>query len=226
MKPRLAIFDCDGTLADSEASIVDAVAAAFGEHGLARPGREQIVAQIGLSIDEFLAAVAPDLSASRAREVLGSYRGHFTRLREERGADPLFDGMRDLLDALHSDGVLLGVATGKSRRGLLRFLQAHELLDHFATLQSADDAPSKPHPGMIVRALEETGSSADESVMIGDTSFDIEAARNAGVTGIGVDWGHHSASTLRRAGASFVARDAPSLRAHLFGNAANDHRNM
>lgn len=212
MSLRLAIFDCDGTLADSEASIVDAVRAAFTEHDRPQPVREQIVSRIGLSLDAFLAEVAPDLPAAEQQPILDSYRSNFSRLREERGADPLFPGLEELLRDLHARGVLLGVATGKSRRGLTRFLEAHELGSIFATLQTADDAPSKPHPGMIERALDETGTRAAEAVMIGDTTFDIGAGVNAGVTAIGVTWGHHPGDALTSAGAREVVNDAGALR--------------
>lgn len=211
MALRLAIFDCDGTLADSEASIVDAVHAAFREHRLPLPGRAEIVAHIGLSLDRFLDEVAPALDAAERARVLDAYRLNFSRLREERGADPLFDGIGELLTRLADTGVLLGIATGKSRRGLNRFLAAHHLVPRFATLQTADDAPSKPHPGMIERALAETGTEPGEAVMIGDTTFDIGAGVNAGVRAIGVDWGHHDREALIAAGAEQVVADAAAL---------------
>lgn len=216
MQPELAIFDCDGTLADSEASIVDAVAAAFAEHELEYPGREAIVAHIGLSLGGFLGQVAPGLAAARQARILDSYRDHFARLREERGVDPLFPGIGQLLTELHEARVLLGVATGKSRRGLMNFLDAHQLTGLFSTLQTADDAPSKPHPAMVLRALDETGTRTDRAVMIGDTTFDMGAAVNAGVTAIGVEWGHHSRPQLLGAGADWIARDASELRRGLF----------
>lgn len=217
MSLRLAIFDCDGTLADSEASIVDAVHAAFETHGLRRPSRDEIVGKIGLSLGSFLEEVSPGLDALQSAHVLESYRLEFSRLREERGADPLFDGIGDLLVRLADSGVLLGVATGKSRRGLDRFLEAHDLAPRFATLQTADDAPSKPHPGMIERALQETGTDPGEAVMIGDTTFDIGAGVNAGVRAIGVDWGHHDGSALIAAGAEHVVDDAAALEKILLG---------
>jgi phosphoglycolate phosphatase len=215
---RLAIFDCDGTLADSEASIVDAVRAAFAGQELPAPARDQIVGSIGLSLDSFLDEVAPGLDDAERSHLLDSYRSNFSRLREERGADPLFEGIARLLDDLTGSGILLGVATGKSRRGLLRFLEAHRLTHRFATLQTADDAPSKPHPGMIERALAETGTEPGDAVMIGDTTFDITAGVNAGVRSIGVDWGHHDGATLLSAGAACVVTDADALGRILLGD--------
>jgi phosphoglycolate phosphatase len=217
---RLVIFDCDGTLADSEASIVEAVRQAFSDHGLASPGRWEIVGNIGLSLPAFMAAVAPNADETVARSVVDSYRRHFRRIREERGADPLFDGLADLLRGLQADGVLLGIATGKSRRGLDNFLDAHALRSAFVTLQTADDAPSKPHPAMVERAMEETGSGPHETTLVGDTTFDMLAAKNAGARAVGVDWGHHDTDRLLEAGAGAVARNVPEL-AHLLGLGAS-----
>ena len=127
MALRLAIFDCDGTLADSEATIVDAIRAAFTEHDLANPARADISAHIGLSLDAFLAAVAPGVDPEKATRIVDSYRQHYARLRTGRGGDPLFPGLAALLPELRENGILLGVATGKSRRGLRKFLEAHGL---------------------------------------------------------------------------------------------------
>jgi phosphoglycolate phosphatase len=217
MTLRLAIFDCDGTLADSEATIVDAVRTAFADHDLAEPARADISAHIGLSLDAFLAGVAPGIDQQESSRIVASYRLHYARLRTERGGDPLFPGLDPLLSELHEAGILLGVATGKSRRGLGEFLEAHRLTPRFATLQTADDAPSKPHPGMIERALHETGTEKREAVMIGDTSFDMGAAANAGVIAIGVGWGHHDRRTLLDAGAECVVETAEELRHRLLG---------
>ena len=217
MTLRLAIFDCDGTLADSEATIVDAIRAAFAEHDLANPTRAEISAHIGLSLDAFLAGVAPGVESQTASRIVDSYRLHYARFRTERGGDPLFPGLASLLSDLRDEGILLGVATGKSRRGLSKFLEAHDLTSSFATLQTADDAPSKPHPGMIERALAETGTEQREAVMVGDTSFDMGAAVNAEVTAIGVNWGHHDRDTLLGAGAECVVETAADLRLRLLG---------
>jgi phosphoglycolate phosphatase len=217
MTLRLAIFDCDGTLADSEATIVDAVRAAFADNGLARPERVEILTHVGLSLDAFLAGVAPDIEPTLASGIIVAYRQHYARLRRERGGDPLFAGLGTLLGELQQAGILLGVATGKSRRGLDSFLDSHGLRSGFATLQTADDAPGKPHPAMVERALEETGTRKSDAVMIGDTSFDMGAATNAGVTAIGVSWGHHDRDTLLDAGAQCVMESVEELRLRLLG---------
>lgn len=217
MTLRLAIFDCDGTLADSEATIVDAIHAAFAGHGLVQPSRKQVSMHVGLSLDAFLAGVAPEVDATQASEIATAYRQHYARLRSERGGDPLFAGLGDLLGDLRRAGILLGVATGKSRRGLDKFLDSHGLRPDFATLQTADDAPSKPHPAMVERALAETGTKGSDAVMIGDTSFDMGAATNAGVAAIGVGWGHHDRDTLLGAGAHCVVETVAELKQRLLG---------
>ena len=121
----------------------------------------------------------------------------------------MYDGAHACVTALLAadDRFVLGIATGKSQRGVARVLERFELVGHFETIQTADDAPSKPHPGMIERALEETGAEKAHTVMIGDTTFDMEMARNAGVTGIGVSWGYHPHEHLDGDGSHEIAHD-------------------
>jgi phosphoglycolate phosphatase len=119
--------------------------------------------------------------------------------------EPLYEGIVDLVEMLEADGWLLGVATGKSDRGLRLCLDHHGLHPRFVTLQTADRHPSKPHPSMVEQAMAEAGSEPATTIMIGDTSFDMEMARAAGVTAIGVAWGYHEAEELRAAGADFIA---------------------
>jgi phosphoglycolate phosphatase len=116
----------------------------------------------------------------------------------------LFEGVTALFDALEADGWLLGVATGKSDRGLSHCLESHGLAGRFVTLQTADRHPSKPHPSMIEAAMAEAGATAEAVMMIGDTSYDMEMARTAGVTAVGVLWGYHDETELRAAGAHHV----------------------
>ena len=134
---------------------------------------------------------------------------------EGRLSEPLFEGMRDLLHRLHGDGWLLGVATGKSDRGLTSCLAGHAISELFVTLQTADRHPSKPHPAMLEAALFEAGVTAGAAVMIGDTSFDMEMASAAGVHAIGVDWGYHAPEELLASGAAAVASDMAGLEALL-----------
>jgi phosphoglycolate phosphatase len=142
------------------------------------------------------------------------YKGAFQRLRADRSLDPepLYAGIADLLDDLRDADWLLGVATGKSDRGLALALAHHGLSGHFITLQTADRHPSKPHPSMLRAALAEAGVGAAEAVIIGDTVFDMAMGANAGVRAIGVDWGYHEADELIDAGAVGVALDTGELR--------------
>ncbi|MEM6828219.1 MAG: HAD-IA family hydrolase, partial [Pseudomonadota bacterium] len=147
------------------------------------------------------------------RDVVEFYKSSYRARREEGLLDePLYDGIADLLRALHTDGWGLAVATGKSDRGLEACLAAHGLADLFVSLQTADRHPSKPHPAMLQAALFEGAAQPSEAVMIGDTTFDIDMARAAGVAAIGVAWGYHAPEELSEAGAGHVARDVAELR--------------
>ncbi|TDK43896.1 HAD-IA family hydrolase [Antarcticimicrobium luteum] len=202
MSQRLVIFDVDGTLVDSQVSIIAAMTAAFGAEGLAVPARAAVLAIVGLSLDHAMLRLAPGAAAdSRARLVEG-YKAAYHAHRLEQGAahSPLFPGTAEMLEDLAAQpGILIGVATGKSRRGLDALIEAHGLGRYFVTTQVADDHPSKPHPAMIEAALAETGVSAADAVMVGDTSYDMDMARAAGVAGLGVSWGYHAPEALKNA---------------------------
>ncbi|MHA6347537.1 HAD-IA family hydrolase [Roseivivax sp. CAU 1761] len=197
---RLVIFDVDGTLVDSQADIVASVGAAFGQMGRAAPARDAILGIVGLSLPEAMAVLAPDLSPAEVAEAVAGYKASYQTLRargDVRVTSPLYPGVRQVIETLHAHPeTLLGVATGKSRRGLEAVLGAHGIRPRFVTAQCADDHPSKPHPAMIEAALAETGVPAHRAVMVGDTSFDMDMARSAGVTPIGVAWGYHSPERL------------------------------
>ena len=126
-------------------------------------------------------------------------------------AEPLYDGIRELLASLHSKGWRLGVATGKSDRGLTACLVNHAIVDLFVTLQTADRHPSKPDPSMLVTAMLEAGTEPQDTVMIGDTAFDMAMARTAGCRAIGVAWGYHAPDELLEAGAEAVAMTTAEL---------------
>lgn len=202
---RLALFDCDGTLVDSQFAIIDAMASAWAEHGLGKPDPVEVRRIVGLSLVEAVSRLLPALSAADHVVVAESYKRAFAASRA-RGEvyEPLFPGIRETLDALEEAGVLLGVATGKSRRGLDAVLKGHGLTDRFVTLQTADVGPGKPHPYMIHRALGETGAAAGDTVVIGDTTYDIQMARNARVASVGVSWGYHAVTELEAAGADRI----------------------
>jgi phosphoglycolate phosphatase len=203
---RLAIFDCDGTLVDSGATIYAALSETFREHELELPPPAVCRRVIGLSLIEAMAGLLPDAAAERHGQLAEDYKRAFRRLRAAgRVEEPLFEGVIDLLDALEEDGWLLAVATGKSERGLKHCLDRHGIHARFVSLQTADRHPSKPHPAMVEQAIADAGVSADATIVIGDTSFDMAMALAAGATGIGAAWGYHEPQELIEAGAVAVA---------------------
>ena len=202
---RLIVFDCDGTLVDSQATIVACMQAAFASEGLAAPASEAIRRIVGLSLVEAALALLAEPDPALALRVAESYRAAFVAHRARPGFDePLFPGTRELLDALLARDLVLGVATGKAMRGLRFVLELHRLERYFTTLQTADLHPSKPHPAMLRAAMAETGIGADATMLIGDTTFDILMARAAGTLPVGVGWGNHPAHELTAAGAVAV----------------------
>ncbi len=208
---RLALFDCDGTLVDSLGAIRAAMDAAFTDDGLPPPG-ERVRDVVGLSVEHAIAALRPPHEEGRLERLAESYRRHYRAARQVNAIDePLYPGVATLLDRLAADGWTLGIATGKSRRGLDALLAHHGLADRFATLQTADRHPSKPDPAMALAALAEAGVSAETAVLVGDTEFDMGLARAAGLRAIGVAWGYHAPERLRSAGAERVARTTDEL---------------
>ncbi|MCW1383960.1 HAD-IA family hydrolase [Novosphingobium sp. KCTC 2891] len=218
MSLRLAIFDCDGTLVDSQADICAAMDSAFGAAGLAAPDRTVTRRVVGLSLHEAMRQLHPEGAHDDHAALTQLYKDAF-RARREAGqvGEPLYDGIAALIEELSRDGWLLGVATGKSDRGLAHCLAAHGLAGHFVTLQTADRHPSKPHPSMIEACLDATGVERARTAMIGDTAYDMEMAVNAGVRAFGVDWGYHHPQELMDAGAEAVAASMDGLRALLRG---------
>jgi phosphoglycolate phosphatase len=201
---QLVIFDVDGTLIDSQNMIVAAQREAFAACGLEPPSRARSLSIVGLSLPEaFTALVGADGPIEKLAE---AYKAAFGRLRADPACEePLFPGAEALIARLTArSDVVLGVATGKSRRGVAHILATHGWTDVFATVQTADDAPSKPDPTMLRQALEDTGIQADAAVMIGDTSFDMGMAKAAGLHAVGVSWGYHPVAALREAGADTI----------------------
>ena len=213
----LAIFDVDGTLVDSSAMIAASLTSAFRAEGLAVPDRTRMMSIVGLSLVEAMAALAPDETHITHERLGAAYKQAFWEHRS-RGAhtEDLFPGAHELLLQLRArDDVLLGIATGKSRRGVAHLIEKHGYEGWFTTVQTSDDHPSKPHPSMIVTALAETGLEPSAAIMIGDTSYDIAMARAAGVWAAGVAWGNHSTDALTQAGAHTISHDFNELERHL-----------
>ena len=195
---KLAVFDVDGTLVDSQALIIGAMAQAMEGAGLPVLDRDQVLSIVGLSLPLAVATLLPDQPEARQNEVVAGYRAAFMSRRMDDEA-PLYPGARACLDALAGrDDLLLGIATGKSRRGLDAMLDHHGLRGHFVTLQTPDNHPSKPSPAMLLAACDEAGVDPAKAVMIGDTTFDMQMALNARTAALGVDWGYHPATALRQ----------------------------
>jgi phosphoglycolate phosphatase len=216
--PRLAVFDLDGTLVDSQHVIGACMNAAFTASGLPAPPQAEVRRVIGLPLVECMARLAPGQSPARHAALTESYREAFFRQRQlPDHEEPLFDGARQALDAIAASGYLLGIATGKARRGLLAVLDRHGLTSRFITLQTADSGPGKPHPEMLHRAMADTGAAPAATVMIGDTSFDMAMARAAGVRAVGVAWGYHASGELLGAGAHAIVASFAELPVALRG---------
>jgi phosphoglycolate phosphatase len=210
---KLVVFDCDGTLVDSQHMIVAAMERAFGGFGLPAPGRTAILSVVGLSLEQAVRRLVPVANAADVTALAEAYKAAFGDLRKGKAHDePLYPGVRETLRTLAAEqDVLLGVATGKSRRGLAAVLEREGLTDLFVTLQTADTNPSKPHPGMLLSAMAEAGAEPHRTLMVGDTTYDVGMARDAGVRAIGVGWGYHPASELEAAGAHRVMEDSLGL---------------
>jgi len=208
---KLVIFDVDGTLSDSQAHICAAMDQGFAAAGLPAPARSATLSIVGLSLPIAIARLAPEADAATQGAIVEGYKASYFAGRAANPA-PLFAGAMDCLDRLSArDDLLLGVATGKSRRGLDALIAHHGLGRHFVTRQVADDHPSKPHPSMLFTALSEAGADAGDAVMIGDTTYDIEMGRAAGVATIGVSWGYHPVTELVEAGADRIVDDFLAL---------------
>ena len=208
----LVLFDVDGTLVDSQAAIHECMRRTFVEFGQTEPDIAAVRSIIGLSldhaIDALLGGMQADIGAMSAFykdnwltvQALPEYEARF------------FDGMRELLDELASrDEVLLGLVTGKSRRGIARMIELHGLDTMFVATRTADDCPSKPHPAMVLECCAETGVGPDRTTVIGDTAFDMQMAIAAGADAIGVGWGYHPTEELIEAGAGAVAKRASEI---------------
>ena len=199
---KLALFDCDGTLVDSQHAIVACMEAAFAAEGLPAPAASAVRALVGLGLHEAVQSLCPDEEDARVSRLVEHYKRAFAvDTRAKQTPQPLFPGVSEALDALSAAGVMLGIATGKSRRGVNVVLEQHDLLDRFVTVQTPDTAPGKPHPGMVLQAAAAVGTTPADVVVIGDTVFDMAMARAARAGSVGVTWGYHDAQALRSAGA-------------------------
>ncbi|KFL28590.1 HAD-IA family hydrolase [Paradevosia shaoguanensis] len=203
---KLVVFDMDGTLIDTHGLITEQMGRAFTSLGLEAPTVEASRRVIGLSLPVAIGQLAGSEDTDLVGRLVESYRTLYrASLTESADREPLFPGTREALDRLRGDdSAILGIATGKGLTGVNRILGIHGLAGHFSTLQTPDHNPSKPHPGMLLRAMSETGADTAETIMIGDTTFDIQLANAAGVRSIGVSWGYHDREELVAAGATLM----------------------
>jgi phosphoglycolate phosphatase len=209
---RFIVFDLDGTLVDSQATVVHCMTAAFVERGLMAPAPEAIRGTIGLKLEIALNSLLPEPDEALAWELVEGYRRAFFILHDDPTHDELlFPGTLEALAALEHPEVFLGIATGKNRRGLNRVLERHGLIGRFHNLKTADDGPGKPHPYLLEAGMAEVGIDPARTVMIGDTSFDMEMARAAGCAGIGVSWGNHPEERLLASGADIIVHNFSEL---------------
>jgi phosphoglycolate phosphatase len=202
----LIVFDMDGTLIDTAGLIGEHMAGAFTGAGLEVPTLRDVRATIGLSLPVAMARLAGSEDPALIDRLVAGYKTLYrAALAREGDREPFYPGAREALDRHRgAPATLLGIATGKGLAGVNRILGRHGLERHFATLQTPDHNPSKPHPGMLFRAMAETGMDPRETVMIGDTAFDMQLARGAGAMAIGVTWGYHDPADLRGAGAHLL----------------------
>ena len=213
-RPSLVVFDVDGTLSDSTATIVSAWADALATTGLPVPDADVIRSHIGMAIKASLPSMCPGITDAQYAAFYENYRERYVSA--TRVQPPLFDGTRALIEALSDDGIAVGVCTSKGRQGLDRMLAGHDLEDLFPVpyRASADDGPSKPHPKSLLDLIERTWHEHDDVVMVGDTTFDIEMAHAAGVRSVAVLCGAHDRATLEAVSPTAIVEtvvDLPSL---------------
>ena len=215
MRYRLLVFDWDGTIIDSAATITECIRDASRELGLEVPDRERASHVIGLGLHDAMRMAVPGLPAQRYPEFVESYRKHFLARKDSM---QLFGGMRQLLEGL-STKHLLAIATGKSRRGLDRDLEVHALKPLFTASRCADETNPKPHPAMLTEIMQELAIRKNSSLMIGDTSHDLEMARAAGVDALAVTYGAHPEAGLRACEPLGCFSSVVQLREWLWANA-------
>ncbi len=213
---RLLAFDWDGTLADSTALIAGAIQRACLDVGVPVPDDIDARHVIGLGHRDAIRHVAPTLAADRHQRFSERFRDHYL---VGDAAIPLFTGVRELLGELDERGFLLAVATGKTRIGLARALAQHGVAHRFAASQCADESYPKPNPGMLHALMQRLGTKPGETLMIGDTTHDLELARNAGVSAVAVTYGAHAPAGLSAMKPLFVAHSVKELREWLAANA-------
>ncbi|MEQ8333301.1 HAD-IA family hydrolase [Nisaea sp.] len=202
---RLVVFDMDGTLIDSQHHIIASMTRSFTANGFAAPDPAAVRSGVGLPLEVIIRSLLPEVSAAQCAQLVRDYRGdHRATLDRGERHEPLMPGARDVVERLDAAGYLIALATGKGTRGARHALEVHGLIDRFVSIQTADTAPGKPHPGMLIQAMDEAGVEASATIMVGDTVYDLELARNASVASVAVTWGYHDREDLRSYGAGAI----------------------
>ena len=210
---KLVLFDCDGTLVDSVANIHACMEKTFVEAGFPAPDLPLTKSIIGLTLDQAIARMLSRAVDRQIGEMVIRYKHHSQALRSQPTFDePFYDGIKSVLNSLaRYDEILLGVVTGKSRRGLNSLIEKHDLRPQLVSTRTADDCPSKPHPAMVLECCAETGVDPSRTLVIGDAIYDMQMARAAGARAIGVSWGYATAAQLDEAGAHHVVDQPHAL---------------
>ncbi|MFC7297014.1 HAD-IA family hydrolase [Herminiimonas aquatilis] len=211
----LIVFDWDGTLMDSTAVIVNCIQAAAKDLGLPIPDQKAASHVIGLSLQSAMEVALPGIDPKYYPRMIERYRHHYLN---QDGSLVLFSGVREMLNDLSQQGYFLAVATGKSRVGLNRALDASKLLSLFDATRCADETFSKPHPAMLQELTRELGQDMKRTVMIGDTTHDLLLAQNAGASGVAVHYGAHTAAELQTLNPLYAANSVSELHGWLDAN--------
>jgi len=193
---QLLVFDWDGTLADSEACIIDAMLLASSDAGVPKPAHAQIRDVIGLSLEAAIETLFSEADEKIVKQIADRYREHY--FSTSTSSVPVFEGVVEILEKLNQENYFLAVATGKSRRRLDRSLSEAKMDKYFHTTRCADETISKPHPQMLIEIIDFFGLEAEDALMIGDSEFDLQMANNAGMKSIAVSYGVHNAERLQK----------------------------
>ena len=210
---KLVLFDCDGTLVNSGGVIHRCMAETFANAGLRVPELSETQEIIGLTLNLAISQISGIPMGAEVEHLTEQYKQQFRKIRLEHDFDePLHDGIAELIDALaQQDDILLGMVTGKSRRGVISVMERHGFDRNFLVSRCADDCPSKPHPAMVLECCHETGCDVSQTFVIGDTTYDMMMAGSAGATAIGVNWGYHKPGRLSEAGAATILHHPSDL---------------
>ena len=216
MTVKLVLFDFDGTLLDSQNALISGLTQTAQHFDIPLPDRQTLLSGVGLPPLESIKYVFPDITDTQAQDFRDHFLDIFITNKEKNGVSPLYEGVMETLEILaQKDHVLVGVVTSMMRHGLDVCLKHHDIAKYFMTLQTPDTGFTKPNPEPILHAMKEAGVEAENTVMIGDTEFDIQTGHNAGTHSIGVTWGYHSQERLKKANAGTIVNTFEQLQQQL-----------